>query len=566
MADQNNPLIVQSDLTLFLEVHHDRYEEIRDKLSLFTELLKSPEHIHTYRITPISLWNAASSGLSKDDIFEILTRYAKFDIPQNVLANIENTIEKFGRVKLNKSDHEGKLCLTMSQPLIATEIENHKGLSKILKEKIDPKTFLIDLMDRGLIKQKLIDLGYPVEDQVGFSVGETFKLGLRDVGLDGKSFQLRPYQTEAAKIFYQNGDERGGHGVVVLPCGSGKTMVGMAVIEKVQCSTLILTTNVASCHQWIHELLDKTSIQEDEIGEFTSERKDIRPVTVATYQIVIHRRKNNDQYPYFSVFNERNWGLIIYDEVHLLPAPVFRITADIQSKRRLGLTATLIREDGKEREVFSLIGPKRYDVPWKELEKKGFIAEALCHEIRVPMTKDDRMSYITSQNRSKFRIASTNINKIDVIKHLIEHHISDQILIIGQYLDQLDTVAKHFGFPLITGKMNNKEREKLYQSFRLGEMSVLVVSKVANFAIDLPDASVAIQISGTYGSRQEEAQRLGRILRPKEKTSFFYSLITKDSNEEEFAHKRQLFLAEQGYKYFIEDWIDSQENDPSNGQ
>ncbi len=566
MADQNNPLIVQSDLTLFLEVHHDRYEEIRDKLSLFTELLKSPEHIHTYRITPISLWNAASSGLSKDDIFEILTRYAKFDIPQNVLANIENTIEKFGKVKLNKSDHEGKLCLTMSHPLIATEIENHKGLSKILMEKTDPKTFLIDLMDRGLIKQKLIDLGYPVEDRVGFSVGETFKLDLRDVGLDGKHFQLRPYQTEAAKIFYQNGDERGGHGVVVLPCGSGKTMVGMAVIEKVQCSTLILTTNVASCHQWIRELLDKTSIQEHEIGEFTSERKDIRPVTVATYQIVIHRRKNNSQYPYFSVFNERNWGLIIYDEVHLLPAPVFRITADIQSKRRLGLTATLIREDGKEREVFSLIGPKRYDVPWKELEKKGFIAEALCHEIRVPMTKDDRMSYITSQNRSKFRIASTNINKIDVIKHLIEHHISDQILIIGQYLDQLDIIAKHFGFPLITGKMNNKEREKLYQSFRLGEMSVLVVSKVANFAIDLPDASVAIQISGTYGSRQEEAQRLGRILRPKEKTSFFYSLITKDSNEEEFAHKRQLFLAEQGYKYFIEDWLDSKELDHSNGQ
>ncbi|MDH4128729.1 MAG: DEAD/DEAH box helicase [Spirochaetota bacterium] len=555
MANINNPLIIQSDETLFLEVHNERYEEIRDKLSLFAELVKSPEHIHTYRITPISLWNAASAGLVKEEIYDFLELSAKYDIPQNVFSNIKNTIEKFGKIKLHASDKENTLILTINNSTITRELENHKDISKILMEKIDSNTFFIHLLNRGLIKQKLIEIGYPVDDQVGFVEGEKFNFTLRDRCLSGQEFKLRPYQQEAANTFYQNGQKKGGHGVVVLPCGSGKTMTGMAVMNKIQCSTLILTTNIAACHQWIHELLDKTSISKDDIGEFSGERKLIKPITVATYQIIIYRNKDKN-YPYFSLFRERSWGLIIYDEVHLLPAPVFRITAEIQSMRRLGLTATLIREDGKEKDVFSLIGPKRYDVPWKELEKKGYIAEAVCHEIRVPMNREDKLNYITIQNRGKFRIASTNKNKIKVTEELLFRHREDQILIIGQYLDQLEDIAKQFNYPIITGKINNKEREKLYHDFRSGEISVLVVSKVANFAIDLPDASVAIQISGTYGSRQEEAQRLGRILRPKKKTSFFYSIITKESNEEEFAHKRQLFLTEQGYKYFIEDWSD----------
>lgn len=554
MADISNPLIVQSDQTIFLEVHHENYEEIRDKLSFFAELVKSPEHIHTYRITPISLWNAASSGVKKEEIFEFLHQFAKYDIPSNVLTNIEQTLEKYGKVKLLKDEDKNKIQLKTENELITKELENNKDIAKLIEKKLDDITFLIDFLNRGLIKQKLIEIGYPVDDQVGFSTGEDYFFKVEKLTKEGKNFDFREYQKEAASTFYQNGHERGGHGVVVLPCGSGKTIVGLATMEKAQTSTLILTTNVASCHQWRREILDKTDIPEEDVGEFTGDRKIIKPVTIATYQIIIYREKNKGKFPYFSIFRERNWGLIIYDEVHLLPAPVFRITADIQSKRRLGLTATLIREDGKEKDVFSLIGPKRYDVPWKELEKKGFIAEAFCHEIRVPMEKEDRLNYVTSQSRAKFKIASSNENKIRVTRDLIKRHEDEQILVIGQYLSQLNDLSKAFDAPLISGKISNKEREKLYQLFREGKIKVLIVSKVANFAIDLPDASVAIQVSGTYGSRQEEAQRLGRILRPKEKASFFYSLITKDTAEEEFAHKRQLFLAEQGYKYNIEDW------------
>ena len=554
MADSNNPLIVQSDQTLFLEVHHPNYPQIRDKLSLFAELIKSPEHIHSYKISPISLWNAASAGLSKDEIFDFLNESAKYEIPQNVYSNIENIIGKFGKVQLLKHEDAELLILTTENDLISAELDNNKDIKKILQEKTSETSYVIHLLNRGLIKQKLIEIGYPVEDQVGFSKGEPYSFDVLDKTKTGEDFAFRAYQREASEIFYQNGHERGGHGVVVLPCGSGKTMVGMAVMDKLQCSTLILTTNIAACHQWIRELGDKTTINPADIGEFTGERKVIKPTTVATYQIIIQREKQNGKFPYFSLFRERNWGLIIYDEVHLLPAPVFRITADIQSKRRLGLTATLIREDGKEKDVFSLIGPKRYDVPWKELEKKGFIAEAVCHEIRVSMKRDDRLKYVTSKNREKFRLASSNEEKMRVTEELLLRHEDDQVLVIGQYLNQLEMIAGRFGYPIITGRISNKEREKLYESFRKGDIKVLIVSKVANFAIDLPDASVAIQVSGTYGSRQEEAQRLGRILRPKEKMSYFYSIVTGDSCEEEFSHKRQLFLTEQGYKYLIEDW------------
>ncbi len=555
MADPSNPLIVQSDQTIFLEVHHPRYQEIRDKLSFFAELVKSPEHIHSYRITPLSIWNAASSGVLYDDIKDFLCVNTKYDISPNVYSNIEQYFQRYGKLKLLKTEDENVLFLTSDDQLLLEEIQGYKEISKLILRTDSKKNMYIHLLQRGNIKQKLIDIGYPVDDQVGFSEGEPFYFSLREQLISGDKFTLRPYQIEASNTFYQNGHERGGYGVIVLPCGSGKTVVGISVMEKVQCSTLILTTNIAACHQWIRELTEKTSISKDDIGEFTGERKEIKSITVATYQIIIRKSRKSNDFPYFYLFREKNWGLIIYDEVHLLPAPVFRITADIQSKRRLGLTATLIREDNKERNVFSLIGPKRYDVPWKELEKKGFIAEALCHEIRIPLRDDDRLKYVTSQTRSKFNIASTNINKISIIRELLFKHQNDQVLIIGQYIHQLELIAQEFKLPIITGKINNKDRERLYDSFREGDINVLVVSKVANFAIDLPDASVAIQISGTFGSRQEEAQRLGRILRPKNKSSFFYSLISKDTNEEEFAHKRQLFLTEQGYKYFIEDWV-----------
>ncbi len=558
MADINNPLIVQGDDTIFLEVHNPIYEEVRDRLSLFAELIKSPEHIHTYRLTAISLWNAASSGVSKDEIFKYLDLYAKYKIPANVFSNIESTLNKFGKARLRKSNKENFLHLLINDPFVVTEIEHHKVISKLLVSKQGSDGFLIDYINRGLIKHKFIELGYPIDDEVGFANGDDFNIELREQTVNGEAFSLRSYQKEAADIFYQDGRNKGGHGVVVLPCGSGKTIVGMGVMGKIQTSTLILTTNIVACHQWIRELIDKTSITENDIGEFTGERKEIKPITVATYQILIYRNRKTKAYPYFSLFTEQNWGLIIYDEVHLLPAPVFRITAGIQSKRRLGLTATLIREDGREREVFSLIGPKRYDVPWKELEKKGYIAEALCHEIRVPMTRDLKIEYMTAEKRAKFKIASSNNNKILVTEEILSRHTEDQVLVIGQYLSQLDTIVEKFNFPLITGKTKNTDRDALYQDFREGKINVLVVSKVANFAVDLPDASVVIQISGTFGSRQEEAQRLGRILRPKKKTSYFYTLITKDSLEEEYAHKRQLFLTEQGYKYYIEEW---QEND-----
>ncbi len=554
MNNLKNPLIIQSDQTIFLEVHHPDYELTRDKLSSFAELIKSPEHIHTYSISQISLWNASSAGITKEDIYDFLKKKSKYEIPDNVFYFIDKTLSKFGKAELYKSDDENYLYLKISDPDIIEELKHHNNIWKLFVKQKDFNTFLLNYINRGTIKQLFIDIGYPINDYVGFSEGEAFPIELRKNTLMGIPFELREYQKEASNIFYSNNSKLGGHGVVVLPCGSGKTMVGMSIMEKIQMSTLILTANVAACHQWINELIDKSYVDSKDIGEFSGEKKEIKPITVATYQIVIYRKRKGDDYPHFSLFRKKNWGLIIYDEVHLLPAPVFRATAEIQSKRRLGLTATLIREDGKEKDVFSLIGPKRYDAPWKELENKGYISEAVCYEIRILMKRNLRLEYMSSGKRAKFRLASSNEEKLNVVASLLERHTDDQVLIIGQYIDQLNITSKRFSFPIITGKTNNSDRDNLYQAFRSGHINVLVVSKVANFAIDLPDASVVIQLSGTYGSRQEEAQRLGRILRPKRKTSYFYTIISKNSSEEEFAHKRQLFLTEQGYKYIIEDW------------
>jgi DNA excision repair protein ERCC-3 len=399
-----------------------------------------------------------------------------------------------------------------------------------------------------------LQVGYPAEDLAGYVAGAPLAIHLlpRTRGED-LPFVLRRYQEDAAAVFHAGGSERGGSGVIVLPCGAGKTVVGLAAMAELQCNTLILTPSIVAARQWLHEILDKTDVPSEMLGEYTGERKDIRPITATTYQVLSYRKRRSDEFPHFAVFDERDWGLIIYDEVHLLPAPVFRVTAEIQARRRLGLTATLVREDGREGDVFSLIGPKKYDVPWRELERQGWIATALCHEVRIQMPDELRMDYALAEEREKYRIAAENSRKMAVLDRLVDMHRGEQVLIIGQYLDQLERIATRFDAPLITGKTVTREREKLYDAFRHGEVTLLVVSKVANFSIDLPDANVALQVSGTFGSRQEEAQRLGRILRPKAsgRLAHFYTLVTRDTRDQEFAANRQMFLTEQGYGYEI---------------
>jgi DNA excision repair protein ERCC-3 len=555
-APSGTPLIIQSDASLLVDVHDPGFEEARAELSAFAELEKSPEHMHTYRLTPLSLWNAASAGFTADDLLERLDRFGRFPVPDNVEFFVTDTISRFGKLKLRQTPHENQLFLDVPDSAVRQELMNNKRVSKLLTpmEMGDASGFLVELYDRGTVKQELIHVGYPVQDEAPLREGEPLKIDLREVMQSGAAFDVRDYQTEAAKTFYGTGKPGTGFGTVVLPCGAGKTIVGMKTMELVGANTLILTTNVAAVHQWRDELLDKTELTEDQIGEYTGDRKVIRPVTIATYQIIVWRPEKNEDFPHFSLFKERQWGLIVYDEVHLLPAPVFRVTAEIQAVRRLGLTATLVREDGRESDVFSLVGPKRYDVPWKELEQKGWIAEANCYEIRIDLPESLKLDYATADKRGKFRIASENPRKLEITKQLIENHREDSIMVIGQYLDQLNVVAKELDAPIITGKTPNSERERIYASFRKGEVQVIVVSKVANFAIDLPDASVAIQLSGTFGSRQEEAQRLGRILRPKKKNSYFYSVISRYTTEETFGANRQKFLTEQGYKYHIEIW------------
>jgi len=551
MSSSSNPLIVQGDKSLLLEVQNERYEAARDALARFAELEKSPEYIHTYRITPLSLWNAASSGLSADEILAQLEEFSKYSLPTNVARDITEYVERYGRVKLVREGEN--LILTSDDSALMVEILNHKPTARFLVERLDAYRALVAPGRRGHLKQALLQIGYPAEDLAGYVVGDDLLVALRQATPDGEPFHLRQYQEEAAEVFYAGGSARGGSGVIVLPCGAGKTIVGMAAMAELQTSTLILTPSTVAVRQWISELVDKTSLAEDLIGEYSGLQKDIRPVTISTYQILTYRKRGTQEFPHFSLFSARNWGLVIYDEVHLLPAPVFRITAEIQARRRLGLTATLVREDGLEGDVFSLIGPQKYNVPWKDLEKQGWIATAICHEIRVPLDESVRMEYALASQRQKYSVAAHNPAKLPVLQAILDRHAGESILVIGMYLDQLEEIAARLEAPLITGKTPVREREKLYEQFRRGEVKILVVSKVANFSIDLPDASVAIEISGTFGSRQEEAQRLGRILRPKSDglMAHFYTIVTRETVDQTFAANRQRFLTEQGYKYEI---------------
>jgi DNA excision repair protein ERCC-3 len=570
----DNPLIVQSDRSLMLHtvrtvtdeqgrpdkdaegrprtVEHPRFAAARNALAGFAELEKSPDYLHTYRITPVSIWNAAALGLTADDVQGRLEEFSCVPIPPNVITEIRGWMNRYGLLRIERV--KGGFELVSKEPEALEEVRGHRAIARLLE--IDKKgRVLVSQANRGPIKQSLIKIGFPVDDRGGYEEGDPFAVELRDTTRSGLPFALRPYQVEAADAFYQGGSVLGGNGVVVLPCGAGKTVVGMAVMHRVGAKTLILTTNTVAVRQWRDEILDKTTLGPDEVGEYSGEQKVVRPVTITTYQMLTWRRSRTEEFEHFGLFSRENWGLVIYDEVHLLPAPIFRVTASLQARRRLGLTATLIREDGKEDEVFCLIGPKRCDVPWKVLESRGFIATAHCIEVRVALDRSRRSAYAMADARRKFRIASENSAKTKVVQQLIERHPEGRILVIGQYLDQLRELVRHLEVPLITGKTPTADRERLYGAFRRGEERILVVSKVGNFAIDLPDANVAIQISGTFGSRQEEAQRLGRILRPKSDGSAasFYAVVTQGTRDQEFAQKRQLFLAEQGYSYEIID-------------
>jgi DNA excision repair protein ERCC-3 len=554
-----NPIIVQGDKSVLLEVNNTHYPAARDILARFAELEKSPEYIHTYRITPLSLWNAASAGLAAETILAGLEIYSKYPLPDNVRVDIVDYISRYGRVKLIQQD--GNLHLVSEDATLITELSHHKLLAPHILKQLDPRTLWVDMARRGHIKQILVNIGYPAEDLAGYVDGEALPIHLQSVVNGGQPFKLRDYQQEAADIFYAAGAAHGGSGVIVLPCGAGKTIVGMATMAQMGCNTLILTPNTVAVRQWIDELLAKTTLTEAEVGEYTGLRKEIRPVTISTYQTMTYRKRGTkgrdlsllEEFPHFELFNERDWGLIIYDEVHLLPAPVFRVTAEIQARRRLGLTATLVREDHREEDVFSLIGPKKYDVPWKDLEKQGWIATADVVEVRIPLPDDLRLDYAVAEPRQKYRIAAENPVKFEVVDQLLAKHADDRVLIIGMYLDQLKSISQRYDFPLLTGETPVRERRRLYQEFREDKISRLIISKIGNFAIDLPDANVMIQISGTFGSRQEEAQRLGRILRPKSdrRLAHFYTLVTRDTQDQDFSANRQLFLTEQGYHYTI---------------
>lgn len=541
------PLIVQSDKTVLLEIDHEQATEARNALAPFAELERAPEHIHTYRITPLALWNARAAGHDAEQVMHVLETYSRFPVPQPLLIDIAETMERYGRLTLAKHPAHG-LVLETTDRAVLTEIMRHKKIKPMLGAAIDEDTVVVHPSERGRLKQELLKVGWPAEDLAGYVDGEAHTINLSQ---EHEQWELRDYQEMAADSFWE-----GGSGVVVLPCGAGKTMVGAASMAKAKATTLILVTNTVAGRQWRDELLRRTSLTEDEIGEYSGERKEIRPVTIATYQVVT--RKTKGEFRALELFDSRDWGLIIYDEVHLLPAPVFRMTSDLQSRRRLGLTATLVREDGREGDVFSLIGPKRFDAPWKDIEAQGWIAPADCTEVRVQLTEAERMAYATAEQSDKYRLAATTPTKYKVVRKIMAMHPDEPTLIIGAYLDQLEEIGKVVDAPVIDGKTGTATREKLYQQFRDGEISTLVVSKVANFSIDLPGASVAIQLSGTFGSRQEEAQRLGRILRPKEDGggAFFYSVVARDTLDADYAAHRQRFLAEQGYGYRIIDSFD----------
>jgi DNA excision repair protein ERCC-3 len=538
----DGPLIVQSDKTVLLEVNHEAAADARRAIAPFAELERAPEHIHTYRISPLALWNARAAGHDAEQVVDILLRYSRYAVPHALLVDIAETMDRYGRLAIAKHPAHGLVLTTTDRPVLE-EVMRSKKVAPLLGARIDDDTVLVHPSERGHLKQVLLTLGWPAEDHAGYVDGEH-----HDIALVQDGWTLRPYQEDAVEGFWA-----GGSGVVVLPCGAGKTIVGAAAMARAQATTLILVTNTVAARQWKAELLARTNLTEDEIGEYSGARKEIRPVTIATYQVMTTRRKG--VLPHLEVFDSRDWGLIIYDEVHLLPAPIFRFTADIQSRRRLGLTATLVREDGREGDVFTLIGPKRFDAPWKEVEAQGWIAPAECVEIRVTLPDAERLVYATAEPEDRYRLAATTAEKTHLVEALLEQHSQEQVLVIGQYLDQLAEIAEHVGAPTITGETGVKERERLYEAFRQGQERVLIVSKVANFSVDLPEASVAIQVSGAFGSRQEEAQRLGRLLRPKRdgKRARFYTVVSRDTVDADFAQHRQRFLAEQGYSYRIID-------------
>jgi len=536
------PLIVQSDKTLLLDIDHPLSTECRRAIAPFAELERSPEHIHTYRLTSLGLWNARAAGHDAEQVIDTLIRYSRYAVPHSILIDVAEIMSRYGRLRLEMDPVHGLILIT-TDTAVLEEVIRAKKIAPLLGPRIDAETITVHPSQRGHIKQSLLRLGWPAEDFAGYVDGQAHEISLKQ-----NDWKIRPYQELAAEGFWH-----GGSGVVVLPCGAGKTIVGAAAMAHAKATTLILVTNTVAARQWREELLKRTNLNEDEIGEYSGAKKEIRPVTIATYQVMT--KKKNGVYSHLDLFDTHDWGLIIYDEVHLLPAPIFRFTADIQSRRRLGLTATLVREDGLEGEVFSLIGPKRFDVPWKEIESQGYIAPAECIEVRVTLNENERLIYATAEPEERYRYCATTRSKRNVVEAIASHHKDDQLLVIGQYLDQLDELAELLGVPVIKGETPVKERERLFQMFRTGELKCLVVSKVANFSIDLPDATIAIQVSGAFGSRQEEAQRLGRILRPKSdgRTAKFYSVVSRDTIDQDFAQNRQRFLAEQGYAYRIID-------------
>ncbi|MCG3750286.1 DNA repair helicase XPB [Amycolatopsis sp. Poz14] len=538
----DGPLIVQSDKTVLLEVDNPRADDARIAIAPFAELERAPEHVHTYRITPLALWNARAAGHDAEQVVDALTTYSRFPVPQPLLIDVVDVMGRFGRLQIANHPAHG-LVMTTTDRAVLEEVSRHKKISPMLGSRIDDDTVIVHPSERGRLKQALLKVGWPAEDLAGYVDGEAHPIDLAE-----DNWHLRDYQRKAAEAFWA-----GGSGVVVLPCGAGKTLVGAAAMAHAKATTLILVTNTVAGRQWKRELVARTSLTEDEIGEYSGEKKEIRPVTIATYQVVT--RKTKGEYRHLELFDSRDWGLVVYDEVHLLPAPVFRMTADLQSRRRLGLTATLVREDGREGDVFSLIGPKRYDVPWRDIEAQGWIAPAECTEVRVTLTESERLQYATADSDERYKLAATAMTKIPVIRSIVDKHAGEPTLVIGAYLDQLEMLGAELEAPVIQGATKNKEREELFDKFRRGELRTLVVSKVANFSIDLPEASVAIQVSGTFGSRQEEAQRLGRLLRPKGdgRQAHFYSIVSRDTVDTEYAAHRQRFLAEQGYAYHIVD-------------
>ncbi len=553
------PLIVQSDHTLLLEVDNPHYTEARDDLLAFAELVRSPEHVHTYRLTALSLWNAAAAGVGPEQVLGAMDRWGKFPTPDNVRTTVEDQARRFGKIELIADG--GHLYLTSREPLLLEEVSRLKSMRAHIAGPGGPGRLRLAPFSRGLVKQALLKAGHPVLDRAGYTPGAPLPAAWRAPGRSGAEWSLREYQREAVDAWWSAGGPAGGSGVIVLPCGAGKTLVGIGALCLAQTQTLILCANVTSVHQWMAEILERTTLEPDQVGEYTGSVKEIFPVTVATYQILTHRRRRKGaegedalaDFPHMEIFSSRDWGLILYDEVHLLPAPVFRVTADIQARRRLGLTATLLREDGREDDVFALIGPKRHEVPWRVLESQGWIATAVCHELRVDLSEELKPAYAVCDGAARFRLAAENPEKLPLVADLLERHRDERVLVIGHYLHQLESMAAELGLPLITGATPQREREALFARFRSGDLRACIVSRVANFAIDLPEASVAIEVSGLYGSRQEEAQRLGRILRPKQdgRPATFYALVTRDTVEQDFAHKRQLFLTEQGYRYII---------------